>query len=80
MTHYGEIVFSDVVDHCTVNGVVDDVAGHLLAETAFEFSEGNVAFAEAGEHVGAADFLEFFGDLVLIVVFFDRHGKTYVYG
>ncbi len=80
VAHDGKIVFSDVVNDGAVYGVVDDIACHLLAETALEFAEGDVALAESGDDVGAAELLEFFGYFILIVIFFDRHGETNVHG
>ena len=80
MTHDMELVLGDIVDDCAIYGVVDDVAGHLLAETALELAEGNMALAETGQLMCAANLLELFGDIVLIVVLAQGHGEAQLYG
>ncbi len=80
MTHYVELVFGDEVDNGAIYSVVDYVAGHLLAETTLEFTEGHVAFAETGYCMGAANLLDFLGHFVLIVILCDGYRETKLHG
>ena len=80
VTHHRELVFRNVVDNCTIDNVVDYIAGELLAEAALQLAERNVAFAESGNNVGAAKLFELFSHLVFIIVFVNRYRQTHVYG
>ena len=68
-----KLIFLDIFNYCIINFIVYDIAGHMLAEATVKFTERHVTLTESGDSAGASDGLKFFLNLLLVVVFFDRH-------
>ena len=65
------LVLLYIVDYCMIDGLVDDIAHDIFAETATELVDVDMSLAEAGDIVGCTDFFEFGVYFGLVVVFLD---------
>ncbi len=71
-----DIVVVDIFESSIGGHVVQHVSLHVLAETLLKLSHVDVAFAEAGDLTGVADFLKLLLDAGSVVAFFDFNDYT----
>ena len=74
-----KLVVVDIIDDCLVDGLVDHVAGNLLAKSALEVGHRYVSLAEAGDGVGLAYLLEVFFYFSFIVGGGDLYSESTTY-
>ena len=72
---HAELVVADIIDYSFVNFLIDDIACHLLAESAVKFASRNMTRTETGDRVFLANFFEFFGYFIFVILLLDVNGE-----